>query len=216
MASRKKKFAVLISGRGSNMAALLKAAQSSEFSAEPILVISNKADAPGLQTAKSSGIPTNVVSHRDFENRENFDAALTSLLLGAEVDFICLAGFMRIFSQSFVDQWYGKLINIHPALLPSFPGLDVQQKAIDAGVRFSGCTVHFVDGGMDTGPIIGQSVVPLLPDDSADSLAARILEQEHRLYPRCLSLLAEGKIWLEEDKVFYATDFRRDQSLSLP
>jgi phosphoribosylglycinamide formyltransferase 1 len=212
----KKKFAALISGRGSNMASLLAAAEKPDFHAEPTLVLSNKAGAPGLSVAERAGVPTKVISHRDFASRAEYDATLDETLKEAGVDIICLAGFMRLFTEEFVTSWTGKLINIHPSLLPSFPGLNVQQKTLDAGVRVSGCTVHFVDAGTDTGPIIGQAVVPIDPNDDDASLSARILGQEHKLYPRCLDLIAQEKIWLEAGRVRYATDFRIDQSLSLP
>lgn len=198
------------------MTALLEAAKEPSFGAEPVLVFSNKADAQGLATAQQAGAPTLSISHRDYDSREAFDQALDTALVDAGVDIICLAGFMRLFSEDFVTKWIGRLINIHPSLLPSFPGLDVQQKALDAGVRFAGCTVHFVDAGTDTGPIIGQAVVPVSPNDNEASLSARILQQEHKLYARCLDLVAKGQIRLEKGLVSYATDFRTDESLSLP
>ena len=198
------------------MTALLEAAKEPSFGAELVLVFSNKADALGLVSASQAGIPTLSISHFGYASREEFDQALDTALVDADVDIVCLAGFMRLFSESFVTKWTGRLINIHPSLLPSFPGLDVQQKALDAGVRFAGCTVHFVDAGTDTGPIIGQAVVPVSPNDDEASLSARILQQEHRLYSHCLDLVAKGQIWLENGVVCYATDFRTDESLSLP
>ncbi len=198
------------------MAALLEAAKDENFFAVPALVISNNPEAGGLQTAQAAGIPTRTIDNRDFANKADFESALQQALTKADIDIICLAGFMRLLSGHFVHQWQGRLINIHPSLLPAFPGLHVQQQAIDAGVRLSGCSVHFVDAGMDTGAIIGQAAVPVLPDDTADSLASRILKCEHRLYPHCLNLLAQERIWWQNGKVHYATDFRTDESLSLP
>jgi formyltetrahydrofolate-dependent phosphoribosylglycinamide formyltransferase len=216
---RKKKFACLISGRGSNMAALLKASKDQNFAAEPVLVISDNEDAAGLETAAKAGVTALAVQRKNFSGRSAFEQALTSALKSAKVDIICLAGFMRLLSSDFVSQWQGKLINIHPSLLPSFPGLGVQQQAIDAGVKISGCTVHFVDAGIDTGAIVGQTAVPVLPGDDAHSLAGRILSAEHQLYARCLNQLAQGEVFWSEGKARYATEFRNlksDQILSLP
>ncbi|MCB9954823.1 MAG: phosphoribosylglycinamide formyltransferase [Caulobacterales bacterium] len=193
----RKKLAVLISGRGSNLQSLLDAAAAKDFPAEIALVISNKPDAGGLARAEKAGVPQLTINHRDFGKgpaaRAAFDGALSDALAKADVDFICLAGFMRILTEEFVERWRGKLINIHPSLLPSFKGLDVHERMIEAGVKIAGCTVHFVTAEMDAGPIIGQAAVPVMPGDDADTLAARILTEEHRLYPACVKLLAEGK-----------------------
>ncbi len=188
------KVAVLISGRGSNLQALLAACAQPEFPASISLVISNRGDAAGLQRAAAAGIPTEVIPHRDYQNREQFDAALTAALEAKGVDLVCLAGFMRLLTPGFVDHWRDRLINIHPSLLPAFPGLDTHQRALAQGVRFAGCTVHFVRAEMDNGPIIAQAVVPVLPRDDAEKLAARVLEAEHKAYPLALRLIAEGRV----------------------
>lgn len=195
------KLAVLISGRGSNLQALIDACQGEDFPAEITLVISNKAGAHGLERAQKAGIPTKVLSHKDFADREAFDAAMSDAIEAAGAKFVCLAGYMRLLSDGFVRTWRDKLINIHPSLLPSFKGLHVHEQAIEAGVRFSGCTVHFVRPAMDEGPIIAQAVVPVLPGDTPDDLAARILEQEHKLYPLALRLIAEGRVRVTAETV---------------
>lgn len=191
----KLKVGILISGRGSNMAALIRAAQaSSDYPAEIACVISNAADAPGAAIARAFGIATTVIPHRDFRDRESFDRAVSAELERHDAGLVVLAGFMRIFSPWFPERWAGRLINIHPSLLPAFKGTHVQQQAIDAGVRLSGCTVHFVVPDLDSGPIIAQAAVPVLADDTAGTLAARILRQEHILYPLVVGWFAEGRI----------------------
>lgn len=195
------RLCVLISGRGSNLQSLIDACAEDGFPAEIALVLSNIDGVQGLDRARAAGIPTAVVNHRDFPNREAFDAAMTEAITPYNVDLLCLAGFMRILGDAFVEHWKDRLINIHPSLLPSFKGLDVQQRAIDAGVRFSGCTVHYVRPDMDTGPIIVQAAVPVHEGDDAGSLAARILEQEHRLYPLAVRLIAEGRTRIENERV---------------
>ena len=197
----KLKVAILISGRGSNMAALIEAAKATDYPAEIALVVSNVAEAPGLAIARKEGVPTAVVSHRDRPDRETFDRAVSVELERHGVELVALAGFMRIFSPWFPTRWAGRLINIHPSLLPSFKGLHVQQQALDAGVRLSGCTVHFVIPDLDAGPIIAQAAVPVLADDTQDTLAARILRQEHRLYPLVVRWFAEGRVSLAEGRV---------------
>ncbi|MEM8771053.1 MAG: phosphoribosylglycinamide formyltransferase [Pseudomonadota bacterium] len=188
----KAKIAVLISGRGSNLETLLKAAQADDFPATIDLVISNRPKAKGLAHATRYGVQQAIIDHLDFESREEFDAAVSERLQAAEIDFVCLAGFMRMLSAQFVDDWRGRLINIHPSLLPAFRGLNVQERMLDAGVKIAGCTVHFVTQEMDGGPIIGQAAVPVLPEDTPETLSARILEQEHLLYPACLKLIIGG------------------------
>lgn len=195
------KLAVLISGRGSNLQALIDACQGEDFPAEIALVISNKADAYGLERAQKAGIPTKVLSHKDFTDRESFDTAMSDAIEAAGATFVCLAGYMRLLSDGFVRTWRDKLINIHPSLLPAFKGLHVHEQAIEAGVRFSGCTVHFVRPAMDEGPIIAQAVVPVLLGDTPDDLAARILQQEHALYPLALRLIAEGRVRVTAETV---------------
>ena len=196
----KKKTAILISGRGSNMTALIDAANHADFPAEISLVLSNVADAPGLEHARSKGIQTAVVAHKDFADRTTFDAAVTKHLEEANIEIVCLAGFMRILSKTFVERWQGRLINIHPSLLPAFRGLNVHQRAIDAGVKESGCTVHFVIPELDEGPTITQATVAVLDGDDAKTLAARILEQEHRIYPLALGLVASGRVQMENGR----------------
>lgn len=192
----RKKVAILISGRGSNMAALIEAAQAPDYPAEIVGVFSNKATAPGLDFARAHGIETTSVSHKDFDSRESFDAEIEKVLQGWQAEFVCLAGFMRIFSLGFAQRWTGRMINIHPSLLPKHKGLNPQQQALDAGDAESGCTVHWVTPELDAGPTILQRRVPILPGDTADTLAARILVEEHIAYPEALALLASGKAQL--------------------
>ena len=199
----KLKAAVLISGRGSNLQALIEACSQGDFPAEIVLVIANVANADGLQHARSAGIPVAVIPHRDFDSREAFDHAVDARLREAQTDLVCLAGFMRILSEEFVRKWQGWLINIHPSLLPSFKGTEVHEQAIDAGVRISGCTVHYVVPELDSGPAIAQAAVPVHPDDNPERLAARILEVEHRLYPIALRLIAEGRVQLYNGRVVF-------------
>ncbi len=193
--------AVLISGRGSNMAALVEACQDPSFPAAVALVVSNEPQAGGLETAQSAGIETAVIDHRGFDGREAFEAEITRVLEDARIDMVCLAGFMRLLTGSFVARWRDRLINIHPSLLPSFKGVHVHERVIEAGVRFSGCTVHYVRPDMDAGPIIAQAVVPVHPDDTSDDLAARVLESEHRVFPLALKLLAEGRCRIRNERV---------------
>jgi phosphoribosylglycinamide formyltransferase-1 len=188
--------AVLISGRGSNLQALIDAAADPKFPAGIVLVISNVEDVYGLERARQAGIATAVISHKGL-SREAFDAKIDAALEAAGVQFVCLAGFMRILSDGFARKWQGRILNIHPSLLPSFKGVHVHEQALAAGVKFSGCTVHFVVPELDSGPIVEQAVVPVLPGDTPDSLAARVLEQEHKIYPHALRLVAEGKVKLE-------------------
>ena len=193
----RKRVGVLISGRGSNLQALLEACAEPAFPAEIALVISNKADAPGLERAARAGVPGQVIARRDHPDKAACDAAMTAALEAAGVELVCLAGFMRLLGAAFVEHWRDRLINIHPALLPLFPGLDTHARALAAGVKLHGCTVHFVRFEMDSGPIVGQAAVPVLPGDSADTLAARVLAAEHRLYPHCLRLVAEGRVEIQ-------------------
>lgn len=195
------RIGVLASGGGTNLQAIIDRCQDGSLAAEIVIVITNNPGVGALERAAMAGIQTLCINHRDFSRRDEFDEALVKVLLDAEVELVALAGFMRIISQTFIDAFPGRVINIHPALLPAFPGLHVQQQAIDYGARFSGCTVHFVDGGIDTGPIIIQAVVPILPDDTADTLAARILEQEHKVYPRAIQLIAEKRVRVDGRQV---------------
>lgn len=184
-----RRVAILISGRGSNMRSLCEAMKAEDFPAEPVLVLSNRPGAGGLEYAAAEGIPSAVVDHTQFDTRESFDAALHEVLAAARPDIICLAGFMRILTPGFVDKWAGRMINIHPSLLPKYPGLHTHQRAIDAGDAEAGCTVHYVVPEMDAGEIIGQARVPVLPGDTADTLEQRVLAEEHKLYPACLRKL---------------------------
>jgi phosphoribosylglycinamide formyltransferase-1 len=193
-AQRRKRTAILISGRGSNMAALIAAAEAPDYPAEIVLVVSNRPDAAGLKAASAAGIPTAVLDHTQFgKDRAAFDAALHDLLLAHAIEIVCLAGFMRLLTTEFVERWRGRLINVHPALLPAFKGLDTHARALAAGALIHGATVHFVTAQVDSGPPILQAEVPILPDDTEATLAARVLEQEHRIYPAALRLLAEGR-----------------------
>jgi phosphoribosylglycinamide formyltransferase-1 len=196
----KRRVAILISGRGSNMAALIQAAMAADFPAEIAVVISNRADAGGLETARANGIPAAAVESKPFgKDRAAFEAVLQSALDQHQVDLICLGGFMRLFTAGFVQRWYGRMLNIHPSLLPAFPGLDPHGQALRAGVKISGATVHFVIPETDAGPILMQGAVGVADDDTPDTLAARILAIEHRIYPEALRLLASGRIRLDGD-----------------
>ena len=196
----KRRVAILISGRGSNMAALIEAAKSADFPAEIVVVISNRADAQGLERAAASGIPTAVIESKPFgKDRAGFEAALQRVLDEHTVELICLGGFMRLFTGEFVKAWYGKMLNIHPSLLPSFPGLDPHGQALKTGVKISGATVHFVIPETDAGPIVMQGAVTVADDDTADTLAARVIQIEHRIYPEALRLLASGRLQLQGD-----------------
>jgi phosphoribosylglycinamide formyltransferase-1 len=196
----KRRVAILISGRGSNMAALIQAAAAEDFPAEIVVVISNRADAGGLARARDGGIATLTIESRPFgKDRAAFEAALQSALDQHQIDLICLGGFMRLLTAEFVQRWYGRMLNIHPSLLPSFPGLEPQAQALRAGVKISGATVHFVIPETDAGPIVMQGAVAVFDDDTPDTLAARILETEHRIYPAALRLVASDKIRLEGD-----------------
>ncbi len=188
------KVGVLVSGRGSNLQAILDRIADGYLPLEVAVVISDKANALALERAAKVGIPTVVVARKECASKDEFEAKINVALVEAGCELVVLAGFMRILSGSFVNQWQQKIINIHPALLPSFPGLDAQGQAVNYGVKFSGCTVHFVDEGTDSGPIILQKVVPVLDDDTEETLAARILEQEHKAMPEALKLWAEGKL----------------------
>ncbi len=190
----KKRVAVLISGRGSNMTALIEAAKAKDYPAEIVLVVSNRPDALGLTRAREAAIATAVIDHSDFgSDRKAFEAALDAELQAKQIEIVCLAGFMRLLTPWFVDRWSGRMINIHPALLPRFKGLDTHRRALEAGVEEHGATVHFVSAGMDEGPVILQKSVPVLGSDTESSLAARVLEIEHEIYPQALRLVAEGR-----------------------
>lgn len=197
----KLKVAVLVSGRGSNLQALIDAAKTEDYPAEIVLVFSNKEGVYGLERAKQAAIPTQTLSHKGFESREAFDKEMDAIIRRSGAEFVCMAGFMRLLSPWFVETWKDKLINIHPSLLPSFKGLDTHKRALAAGVKVAGCTVHFVRAEMDVGPIIVQAAVPVFSDDTEGLLADRILEQEHKAYPLALKLVASGKTRIENEMV---------------
>ena len=194
---------VLISGRGSNLQALVDASAAPDYPAEMVCVISNVGGVEGLKRAERAGIPTHVVAHGTYDSRESFDGAMDEILRSRGVAFVCLAGFMRVLSDAFVQTWRGRLVNIHPSLLPAFKGLNVHRRVIESGARISGCSVHFVVPELDSGPIIAQAAVPVWPGDTADALAARTLAAEHKLYPLALRLLAGRHVILDGERVAY-------------
>lgn len=193
--------AVLISGRGSNMQALVEAARAPGYPADIALVISNRPDAPGLAWATQQGIPSLALDHTRYESREHFEGQLQSMLDLSKIDLIALAGFMRLMTAPFVERWRGRMINIHPSLLPAFKGLRTHEQVLAAGAKISGCTVHFVTPVMDDGPIIGQAAVPVMSGDTPEALAARVLASEHKLYPAALALVARGQVALNGNAV---------------
>ncbi len=197
MSSPRKRTVVFISGSGSNMMALVQAAKAEDYPAEIVGVISDRADAGGLAKAAAEGIATFAFVRKDYGSKDEHEAAILAALEALSPDIICLAGYMRLLSGAFIQRHEGRIINIHPSLLPLFPGLHTHQRAIDAGMRIAGCTVHFVTEGMDEGPVIGQAAVPVLAGDTAEALAGRVLTIEHQLYPQALRLFAEGKVKME-------------------
>jgi phosphoribosylglycinamide formyltransferase-1 len=201
MTTPKTRLGVLISGSGTNLQAIIDRCAAGDLQAEVACVISNRADAFGLQRASSHGIPAIHVNHRDFAGRAEYDAALVTTLTQHRVDLVILAGFMRIVTPVLLDAFPNRVMNIHPALLPAFPGLDAQKQALEYGAKVSGCTVHFVDAGTDTGPIILQSTVPVLEDDTVESLSARIHIEEHKLYPAAIQLFAQGRLQVSGRRV---------------
>jgi phosphoribosylglycinamide formyltransferase 1 len=212
-----RRVAILISGRGSNMTALIEAAKADGFPAEIVVVISNKADAAGLAKARESGIATLIIESKRFgKDRAGFETALQSALDDAKVDLICLGGFMRLFSAEFVQRWHGRMLNIHPSLLPLFPGLDPHGQALRAGVKISGATVHFVIPETDAGPIVMQGAVAVCDDDTPDTLAERVLAIEHRIYPDALRLVASGRTRLEGGVCKTTVDAGLDNTLISP
>lgn len=200
------KLGVLISGGGTNLQALLDAAADPDCAYEIGIVLSNNPDAGGLQRARDAGVPAHAVNHRDYETREEFEVAMTDVLEDAGVGLICLAGFMRLLTREFVDRWHNRLINIHPSLLPAFKGLHVHERVLETGARITGCTVHYVRHAMDAGPIIIQGAVPVLPGDTPDELAARVLTVEHQIYPMAVKLIATGSARVTGDTVILDTD----------
>jgi len=212
----KKRVGVLVSGRGSNLQALIDAAKGPDYPAQIVLVISNVPGVQGLARAEAAGIPTRVVKHQDFAAREPFEAALDAALTEAGVELLCNAGFMRLLTAGFVTRWLNRHLNIHPSLLPAFKGLNTHARVLEAGAKITGCTVHFVRAAMDDGPIVAQAALPVNPGDTADSLAARVLEAEHRLYPHALRLVASGEVRVEGESVVGMTQQNGQTALFSP
>ncbi|MEC9369670.1 MAG: phosphoribosylglycinamide formyltransferase [Pseudomonadota bacterium] len=214
--SARKRVGVLISGRGSNLRALIAACKAKDFPAEIVTVISNRPEAPGLDFARKAGIEAIAIDHKRYRSRGDFEVALNEALDKARVELICNAGFMRLLTEEFVERWRDRQINIHPSLLPAFKGLHTHERVIEAGARISGCTVHFVRTEMDSGPIIAQAAVPVLAGDTPDSLAARVLGAEHRLYPLALGLVASGQAKVDGERVVYHETASGDGLLIVP
>ena len=212
----KKRVGVLISGRGSNLGALIDACRSPDYPAKIVLVISNVPSAQGLLRAEAGLVPTRTINHKDFLSREAFDEALDATLNEAGVELLCNAGFMRLHTESFVQRWWNRHLNIHPSLLPAFKGLHTHERVLEEGVKITGCTVHFVRPEMDSGPIVAQAAVPVLPNDTPDDLAARVLEAEHQLYPHALELVASGEVRVEGERVVGLTQVREQKPLISP
>jgi phosphoribosylglycinamide formyltransferase-1 len=212
----RKRVGVLISGRGSNLAALMAAARQPDHPFEIVLVASNRPEAAGLTRASNAGIATLVVDHKAFADRRAFEEELDRKLAAANIEILCLAGFMRVFTDWFVTRWTGRMLNIHPSLLPAFRGTDTHRQALAAGVLIHGCTVHFVTPDLDAGPIIAQTAVRVLPGDSEETLAARVLAEEHRLYPLALRLVCDGKIYLAGERVHHRLSWEEGHALSTP
>ncbi|HKB84093.1 MAG TPA: phosphoribosylglycinamide formyltransferase [Burkholderiales bacterium] len=207
-----KRIVILISGRGTNMQAILAA----KLDAAVAAVISNNPSAEGLQIARNAGLDARIVNHRDFPNRTSFDRALADTVSAYRPDLIVLAGFMRILSEEFIGQFSGRIMNIHPSLLPAFPGLDTHRRAIDEGVKLHGCTVHFVTPALDHGPIVIQAAVPVLPDDDEERLAARVLEQEHAVYQQAIRWFLDGRLAIEGNRVKLSADCRNSGAMISP
>ena len=216
MTVAKTRCVVLLSGRGSNLAAILKAAQAAEYPTMIAGVVANKADAPGLQLARNAGVPVSVVPSANYSDRDSYDAALQVAVDAYAPDLVVLAGFMRILTPAFVNHYAGRMINIHPSLLPSFTGLHTHQRALDAGVRIHGCTVHFVTAELDHGPMIAQAAVPVLADDTASTLAARVLTAEHQVYPAAIRWFAEGRLRITGQQVVLADALSDDVGMIAP
>lgn len=212
----RKRVAVLISGNGSNLQAVIDACSNPDYPAEIVRVIANRPEAYGLVRAERAGISTLVIEHKSFPDRAAFDAALHDALVECETELVCLAGFMRVLTPDFVAKWDGRMLNIHPSLLPAFKGLHTHELAIKTGVKFAGCTVHFVVPEMDSGPIVIQAAVPVMPDDTPQTLADRVLEQEHRIYPQALKWLAEGRLIIENGCVISSASKAMDATLVNP
>jgi phosphoribosylglycinamide formyltransferase 1 len=212
----RKRVGILISGRGSNMMSLMAACAAPDFPAEIAVVVSNRPEAPGLAHAAAAGIKTVAIDHKRFASRVPFEMKLHQALLDHGVDLICNAGFMRLLTGGFVDRWRDRQLNVHPSLLPALPGLDTHARAIDQGLMIHGCTVHFVRLEMDTGPIVAQAAVPVLPDDTAETLGARVLAQEHVIYPHALRLVAGGHVRIEQERAIVTAPVDMAQRLISP
>ncbi len=212
----RKRVGVLISGRGSNMSALIEACNTPEYPAEIVMVISNRPESEGLENAAQAGIDEKIIDHTNYSSREAFERDLDKALRDAKVDLICNAGFMRLLTEGFVEAWRDRHLNIHPSLLPAFKGLHTHERVIEAGVKISGCTVHFVRTQMDAGPIVAQAAVPVLAGESAEQLAARVLEAEHKLYPLALKLVASGDAKVEGERVILSASHGIGNTLFAP
>ncbi|HEX2448122.1 MAG TPA: phosphoribosylglycinamide formyltransferase [Methyloceanibacter sp.] len=216
LSSFKKRVGVLISGRGSNLQALIDACKDPDYPARIAVVISNVPSVQGLLRAEASLIPALTVNHKDFASREEFDKALNNVLLEADVELLCNAGFLRLHTEAFVRSWWNRHLNIHPSLLPAFKGLHTHARILEEGAKITGCTVHFVRPEMDTGPIVAQAAVPVHPGDSPDDLANRVLQAEHRLYPHALRLVASGEVRVDGEHVVGMTQIRDQAPLFSP
>ncbi len=212
----RRRVAILISGRGSNMVSLIEAARAPGFPAEIALVLSNRPDAGGLERAREAGLATVAVDHKEYPTREAFEQAMDDALRSHGIDFICLAGFMRVLTDWFVERWSGRMVNIHPSLLPLFRGTHTHRRALEEGMLVHGCTVHFVVPELDAGPIIAQAVVPVVPGDTEESLAARVIVQEHRLYPQALRMICDGSARLENGRVVFSQPWDAGGALHSP
>lgn len=216
MSTAKKRVAILISGRGSNMQTLVGAAKAADYPAEIALVVSNRPEAAGLAWAKTQGIPSLALDHTHFESREHFEGQLQGLLTTSRVDLVALAGFMRLMTQGFVERWRDRMLNIHPSLLPAFPGLYTHERVLEAGVTITGCTVHLVRAEMDSGPILAQAAVAVRANDTAETLGARVLEAEHQLYPSVLGLYAAGQFAIEGERARYLGETSQKSAIFSP
>jgi phosphoribosylglycinamide formyltransferase-1 len=212
----RRRVAILISGRGSNMVSLIEATRAPDFPAEIALVLSNRPDAAGLERAKEAGIATCVIDHKAHPIREDFEQAMDAALASHDIDFICLAGFMRVLTNWFVERWAGRMVNIHPSLLPLYRGTHTHRRALEDGVLIHGCTVHFVVPELDAGPIIAQAAVPVVPGDTEESLAARVIVQEHKLYPQAIRMICDGTARLENGRVVFSRGWDASGALLSP
>ena len=212
----RRRVAILISGRGSNMVSLIEAARARDYPAEIALVLSNRPDAEGLDWARAARVEALAIDHKAYTTRESFEQSLDEALRAREIEFICLAGFMRVLTNWFVERWAGRMVNIHPSLLPLFRGTHTHRRALEEGVLVHGCTVHFVVPELDAGPIVAQAAVPVIPGDTEESLAKRILVQEHRLYPQALRMICDGTARLDGDRVVFAAGWDAGAALHSP